>query len=429
MQEKEQEESSLKLSQIANNNMSESSRLTNETKDEKKPPYTFAMNFSTGSSRPLSTPNTPSTTTNNSGSSLNVPIHNYYKTYPKAMRTGNIGLNIVINRKMVFGIRQSFLLLLGMCIFSIINWIFWPITNGSFYSSSTYFYNFIGLIIDEILLWACFLVEPGIIPRNHPDYAVSEEQKNKEEELNKDIPHIFQRRICTTCNILRPPASSHCRQCDNCVRGFDHHCFFISNCVGLRNHKFFYLFLLIGIIVALSVFILCGYEVYYMLFKTSPIISVIWKNTKFFTIVMIILIGLTLLFLCSGVYDPCIIATPAVIGTTIFIICFYKYIDTKGKPDYFNPWSILVWYGSIGFVLFIGGNLMTQTYNICQGYTVKQRESIRSDLVKRTKEGDQEAFADYTRSKTCKELFSNWINFIFARIEDSLIIPERDLVD
>ena len=42
---------------------------------------------------------------------------------------------------------------------------------------------------------------------------------------------------------MRPPYSSHCAHCDNCVREFDHHCFFVANCVGERNHRYFVMFI------------------------------------------------------------------------------------------------------------------------------------------------------------------------------------------
>jgi len=65
-----------------------------------------------------------------------------------------------------------------------------------------------------------------------------EEPKDKKPKVS-----IYTHRHCNTCKVMRPPKASHCSDCNNCVKGFDHHCYFVGNCIGRRNHKFFLLFL------------------------------------------------------------------------------------------------------------------------------------------------------------------------------------------
>lgn len=72
---------------------------------------------------------------------------------------------------------------------------------------------------------------------------------------------FYQYRDCTTCEIQRLPKSSHCGNCNNCVKGFDHHCTLLNNCVGLRTlraficllNSAFIFYFLSGVIAAIAI--------------------------------------------------------------------------------------------------------------------------------------------------------------------------------
>ncbi len=79
--------------------------------------------------------------------------------------------------------------------------------------------------------------DPGIIPKQIFQFY----QKKKDQVRCIIRGHLFVLDYCQTCDIFRPPRTSHCFQCDNCVERFDHHCDWLGTCVGKRNYKFFYL--------------------------------------------------------------------------------------------------------------------------------------------------------------------------------------------
>eukprot|EP00403_Amphidinium_massartii_P006021 CAMPEP_0178375644 /NCGR_PEP_ID=MMETSP0689_2-20121128/2995_1 /TAXON_ID=160604 /ORGANISM="Amphidinium massartii, Strain CS-259" /LENGTH=245 /DNA_ID=CAMNT_0019995645 /DNA_START=332 /DNA_END=1069 /DNA_ORIENTATION=- len=104
--------------------------------------------------------------------------------------------------------------------------------------------------------------DPGVIPRRAAILATDTEKDltavlgynplgqgtpchMQEADSRSMVPPELARngyRWCHTCEIVRPPRSSHCPECDNCVLRFDHHCPFVNNCVGQRNYPFFFSF-------------------------------------------------------------------------------------------------------------------------------------------------------------------------------------------
>ena len=102
--------------------------------------------------------------------------------------------------------------------------------------------------------------DPGIIERNN-EYA---SYNNKKNTIKINIKgHMVNLNYCYTCFHFRPPRTSHCAECDNCVEKFDHHCLWMGTCVGKRNYKYFYLVLSLTTILSLiQIFSCVGFIVY-----------------------------------------------------------------------------------------------------------------------------------------------------------------------
>lgn len=112
-----------------------------------------------------------------------------------------------------------------------------------------------------VLLLATCCSDPGIIPRRSLILATGSRAQltallghdplgdqglepigDAVIDAEKMVPDALRQkgyRWCHTCEIVRPPRASHCRDCDHCVMRFDHHCPFVNNCIGQRNYHCF----------------------------------------------------------------------------------------------------------------------------------------------------------------------------------------------
>ena len=383
-------------------------------------------------------------------------------THEEKSHYGNIGSNIVLLNKYIFGTKKNLILFIPTIIGIFLTWFGWVISNGDFYSNKLYAFCGISFFFTIYFMVVSFLVEPGIIPRKCPDFTkeiednktndeknedtLDEKNKNKkdenmnesENEVKKDktdekkeiTPKIFKERKCSTCDIIRPPGASHCRICDNCVLGFDHHCYYISNCVGKRNHKYFYLFLFFGSICGIETSLLNFITIFHVfVIKAKETIFLLYKGNKYLFIISAILIFIGLFYLYCGVRDILCILVPCIIGLIILIILWHKniYIN-KNIPSYYNPYILVSFASAISFCIFVTTTFVGQTNYICSGYTVKQTRSIFNEMIDISiRNQPLKINEEYTRNKTFKEKVNNIIKFLTTDVDKSLIVPERDL--
>ena len=121
--------------------------------------------------------------------------------------------------------------------------------------------------------------DPGILPRQNADIYYTTSKPNLRYNVNG---HIVKLNYCYSCSLFRPPRTSHCAICDNCVERFDHHCLWLGTCVGKRNYKYFYL--LLGLL-NISALFQIGFCLYVLIFEVKKIKN---KENKEYTLLIII---------------------------------------------------------------------------------------------------------------------------------------------
>ena len=359
----------------------------------------------------------------------------------KNLTNKKIGKNIVLFKKYVLGTHDNIAILLFTMLGMGITWFGWAYTNSNFYSFRTLFICFISYFITNFFMFMSFLIEPGIIPRQHPKYTKKNSEQEEREENDKEnkeenkevIPNIFKERFCNTCNIVRPPGTSHCRVCDNCVKNFDHHCYYISNCVGKRNHKYFYLFLISGTIGSVKMVIL-GFITIFKLFilNAKETFFIYYKNDKELFIIFAISTIISIFLTWKRLNNLVGLIFEWIISLGLFFYLWYKHFYNKNNnPDiYYSPFLIIYYISSIFFFIFVFTTFCGQSSHISSGYTIKQRQSIQSEMIDIVRSrSDSKLKPEYTRKKTFKEQMENIIKFLMSDNEESLIVPERDLID
>ncbi|CAM8953371.1 unnamed protein product [Rhodiola kirilowii] len=88
---------------------------------------------------------------------------------------------------------------------------------------------------------------------------------------------------CPYCNVVQPPRSKHCQDCDKCVLQFDHHCVWLGTCIGQRNHCRFWWYIFEETALGLWT------EILYFSYLKSNILRAWWKDA----IMIMLLITLT----------------------------------------------------------------------------------------------------------------------------------------
>jgi hypothetical protein len=170
--------------------------------------------------------------------------------------------------------------------------------------------------------------DPGILPRQGKDFYYT---TNKPLQRKVIGGHYIMLTYCYSCSLYRPPRTSHCSVCDNCVERFDHHCIWLGTCIGKRNYKFFY-FLITSLFINGIIQIIYG--LYYLIIESKK-----YKNKEKGN--LLIIIG----FSCLVFYN--ILFIVFFLGKLVFIhtfllfknMTFYEYVKEKLDIYPTNPFK------------------------------------------------------------------------------------------
>ena len=171
--------------------------------------------------------------------------------------------------------------------------------------------------------------DPGILPKQYTGFVL----KARTERRFVIRGYLQNLNYCPTCDIFKPPRTSHCSKCNNCVQKFDHHCLWLGTCVGQRNYKFFYLLILCLMINAIYDFIICVYLLIHEIKKQKDVNATFLKLIISSSLIIIYIVLFVILFLGKLFF----------LHTYLWFhnMTFYEYYKKKFKkvPN-FNPFNV-----------------------------------------------------------------------------------------
>ena len=188
-------------------------------------------------------------------------------------------------------------------------------------SSLLYIFQFINIIL------GCS-TDPGILPRQGKDFYYTTNRPLQRKVING---HYIMLTYCYSCSLYRPPRTSHCSVCDNCVERFDHHCIWLGTCIGKRNYKFFY-FLITSLFINGIIQIIYG--LYYIISESKK-----FENKEKGS--LLIIIGFSCLVFYNILFIVFFLGKLVIIHTFLLFknLTFYEHVKEKLSIYPTNPFK------------------------------------------------------------------------------------------
>jgi hypothetical protein len=169
---------------------------------------------------------------------------------------------------------------------------------------------------------------------------------------------------------------------------------------------------------------------YVFIVKSKETLYPLYNGNKWLLFLSIILLIICISNSASHFPLLVLILTTGLSGLGILFIIWYKNVPINGKPSYYNPFIILTFIISISFGIFVNANFCGQTFLISRKLTIKQAISIKEKIRELSNQNaEQQIDYNYIRRPSFKEGLYNIYDFLITKVDKSLIIPKRDLVE
>ena len=214
--------------------------------------------------------------------------------------------------------------------------------------------------------------DPGILPRQGDDFYYNTNKPLLRQVING---HLMTLTFCYSCSLFRPPRTSHCSLCDNCVERFDHHCLWLGTCIGKRNYKYFYT--LIFCLNFSSTYQII-FSMYYIIFQIKK-----FKNKENYS--LLLLLGLSGVALVNLLYLVFFIAKLFFLHTYLVFssMTFYEYFKDKFKKiPKINPFKNKI-FGTWSRIIF---SLSHKSFLVSYLFKTRKRFKIEEEENNNKKE-------------------------------------------
>ena len=138
----------------------------------------------------------------------------------------------------------------------LVPYIFADVTTVYYVSTKTSIIVLIFVVLLQMVSIICMIMaavmDPGYIPRrsfikvikcDRSELSLEEQAIPFFNQYIYSKAHLIKLKYWYTCEIFRPPRTSHCAICDAWIERIDHHCPWLGTCIGKRNYKYFFIFI------------------------------------------------------------------------------------------------------------------------------------------------------------------------------------------